>query len=110
MREISRLFADFPIAGMKFWDGALVLEQLKVGEGLTLAAEPDNHVDPDAIALYRNNTKLGYVPRDQNELVAKFLNLGHDDVFECRILKVDPYAEPWNQVRVGLYIVDKNKG
>ena len=54
--------------------------------------------------------KLGYIPRDQNDLAAQLLRFGHDGVLECRILKVDKKAETWNQVRVGLYMTDKVKG
>ncbi len=31
---------------------------------------------------------------------------GHKDVFEARVQKVDPEAEPWLQVRVGIYVKD----
>ena len=54
--------------------------------------------------------KLGYIPRDQNGLAAQLFRFGHDDVLECRILKVDKKAETWNQVRVGLYMTGKAKG
>ena len=31
---------------------------------------------------------------------------GHKGVFEARVQKVDPEAEPWLQVRVGIYVKD----
>ena len=31
---------------------------------------------------------------------------GHKGVFETRVQKVDPEAEPWLQVRVGIYVKD----
>ena len=30
---------------------------------------------------------------------------GHD-ILELRVLQVDPEADPWEQVRVGLYVAD----
>ena len=98
MSSSSRYVADFNVAGMRYWDGAKVISKLKPGKKLRLVAEPHNPADPNAVAIYRKDVKLGYIPRDQN------------DVLECRILKVDKKAETWNQARVGLYMTDKAKG
>lgn len=106
----SRYVADFNVAGMRYWDGAKVISKLKPGKRLRLVAEPHNPADPNAVAIYRKDVKLGYIPRDQNDLAAQLLRFGHDGVLECRILKVDKKAETWNQVRVGLYMTDKVKG
>lgn len=109
MNKSSRYITDFDIAGMRYWDGATVLSKLKPGKKLSLVAEPHNPADPDAVAIYRKDVKLGYVPHDQNFLIAQLLRFGHNDVVECRILKVNAKEETWKQVRVGLYVVDKTK-
>ena len=106
MSNRSRHMADFYIAGMRFWDGATVLSKLKPGKKLTLVAEPDNPVDADAVAIYRKGVKLGFVPSYLNEIPAQLLRFGHGDVLECRVLKVDPQADPWRQVYVGIYMTD----
>ncbi|MDO4442613.1 MAG: HIRAN domain-containing protein [Slackia sp.] len=107
MAERSKHLADFHIAGMRFWDGALAIDKLKPGKKLDLVAEPDNPHDSNAVAIYRKGIKLGYIPRDSNAFIAQLLFFGHKDVVECRVLCVNPEAEPWNQVRVGLYMTDK---
>lgn len=107
MEARSKHIGDFFIAGMRYWDGALVLADLVPGETLTLIAEPHNPNDPDAVAVYFGTTKLGYIPRDHNTLFAQLLYFGHEDVMECRVLKVDPREEPYKQVRIGLYMTDK---
>lgn len=109
MSNTSRYIADFDIAGMRYWDGATVLSKLKPGKKLTLVPEPDNQADPHAVAIYRKDVKLGYIPRDQNLMAAQLFRFGHTDVLECRILKVNPEAETYKQVHVGLYITDKTK-
>lgn len=38
--------------------------------------------------------------------MATLAHFGHADVFEARVIQVDPEAEPWKQVRVGLYVSD----
>lgn len=103
----SRYLCDFNIAGMRYWDGATVLGKLKPGKRLRLVAEPQNPYDHDAVALYRKDVKLGYVPKARNSLIAQMIRFGHEDVFECRVIAVDGGAEAWNQVRVGIYVTDK---
>ena len=109
MAEDSRHLADFFVAGMRYWDGALVVSDLKPGKKLRLMAETDNAYDHNAVAIWRKKTKLGYIPADENALAAQLLRFGHGDVIECRVLSVDPTADPWKQVRAGLFITDARK-
>ena len=51
MYEPSRSIMTFHIAGFQFWDGALVLDQLKAGIQLRLVPEFDNPHDPRAVAI-----------------------------------------------------------
>ena len=106
MYEPSRQVSTFFIAGFKNYDGAGELGKLAPGKKLKLRPEPDNPHDPDAVALYRGKTKLGYVPRGENGLIALLSFYGHADVFECRVLQVDKRADPWKQVRVGVFVCD----
>ncbi len=106
MNTYSRYLADFNVAGMRYWDGALVLSKLEPGEKLQLILEPHNSHDSDAVAIYFNNKKIGYIPQELNFFPAQLLRFGHQNVLECRILKVDKNADPWKQLRVGLYVTD----
>lgn len=109
--EPSRQITSFFIAGFQHWDGASVLSELAVGEGLLLEAEPANPYDPEAVAILRGEVKLGYVPRDENALISLLTIYGHTDALECRVLQVAPEADPWKQVRVGLFVTDaRDKG
>lgn len=105
----SRYMDDFYIAGMRYWDAAPVLRDLGPGDNLSLVAEPDNPHDPDAVAICWEGSKLGYIPRESSALPAQLLAFGHDDVVECRILKVDPQAETYKQIHVGLYMIEKGR-
>ena len=102
----SRQLYSFCIRGFQYWDGALVLEKLKVGDGLELRIEADNPHDPDAVAIYKDSSKLGYVPAESLSLM---LFYGHEAAFEARVLQVNREVEPWKQVRVGIYVAD-NRG
>lgn len=106
MYEPSRQISSFYIAGFQYWDGALVLSELKVGERLRLVPEFDNPHDSSAMAIYRGKTKMGFVPGSENELLALMFFYGHSDGFELRVLQVSPDQKPWEQVRVGMYVTD----
>lgn len=104
--EPSRRITSFHIRGFQYWDGPLVLNELKVGDALDLIPEPDNPEDPYAIAIYAKGTKLGYVPREENGLLSLMFFYGHANLFEVRILQVSTENAPWEQVRVGIYVKD----
>lgn len=106
MYEPSRHLATFYLAGFQYWDGALVLNRLKPGNELTLEPEPDNPHDPEAVAVRFRSTKVGYIPASENSFVSIMSHFGHADAFELRVLQVNRKAEPWKQVRVGLYVRD----
>ena len=59
-----------------------------------------------AVAIYLEGAKLGYIPREYNSVIAQLMYFGHEDVFEAFVLGVDPEAEPWKQVRVGVRVRD----
>lgn len=106
MYEPSRLISSFHIAGFKYWDGACVLGELRAGEGLQLVPEPDNPYDSQAVAIYRGSDKLGFVPAELNGTLSLMLHYGHAAAFEARVQQVAPESSPWEQVRVGIYVVD----
>jgi len=103
----DRHFSDFHIAGFTYYNGVDVFEDLKIGKELLLKAEPENPYDPNAVAIYYQKDKLGFVPRDKNDALSKFLNLGYSDMFEVKINQVNPNTYPEKQIRVVVRIKEK---
>ena len=103
----DRHFSDFHIAGFTYYDGVDVFENLKIGKELLLKAEPKNPHDPNAVAIYYQEAKLGYVPRDKNDAISKFFKLGYTDLFEVKINQVSPDTYPEKQIRVVVRIKEK---
>ena len=48
--------------------------------------------------------KIGYIPRDENEPLAYFLDMGWSHIFECRISGIKPDAHPEHQVHMTIKI------
>jgi len=96
----SRHFLDFQLAGFTYWDGLEVFDQLKHGTKVRLVAEPDNPYDNEAVAVYFEDKKLGYVPKNRNAEISKFLFFGYEDIFEAMINRVSPDHHPEAQMGV----------
>ncbi|HPB05925.1 MAG TPA: HIRAN domain-containing protein [Prolixibacteraceae bacterium] len=105
----DRHFSNFNIAGFTYYDGIEVFSELKIGTLLTMVAEPNNKYDPSAVAIYYNDKKLGFVPRENNELLFKFMELGHKELFEIRVNRISPESHPEKQIGVIVRINEKNK-
>lgn len=107
--EPSRHFMDFHIAGFAYYDGLDVISELKLGTPVQLVGEPDNPHDPEAVAIYYQNKKLGYIPTGKNTVFSTFLYFGHTDLFEARIQMVATDTHPERQFRVVVKVRDIRK-
>jgi hypothetical protein len=103
----DRHFSNFSLAGFTYYDGIEVFQELKVGTLLTMQAEPENKYDPNAVAIYYNDKKLGFIPKEENKPIFQFLTLGHTDLFEARINRISPESHPEKQVGVVVRINEK---
>lgn len=104
--EPSRRILDSNVAGFSHWDGFLVFNKLKPGSKLKLRAEFDNPYDPNAVAVYFKGTKIGFVPRRSNFLIAQLIRFGHADVLEARVTHVNAQAHPEEQVQMAVLVRD----
>ncbi|MCY3689815.1 MAG: HIRAN domain-containing protein [Gammaproteobacteria bacterium] len=87
-----------PINGFQYYDGEKMLPRLRAGQRLSLRREPRNPHDERAVAVYRRNRKLGYLPRAENTAVAYLMDSG--ERLESVVAEVMPENYPWNAVRV----------
>ena len=70
----AKKIVDFYIAGYIFYQGQDIESYIKESDILHLKREPENIHDNNAIAIYRNEVKLGYIPRNHNEILANILD------------------------------------
>lgn len=109
-QEKRRFFMHCNIAGFTYWDGCLALEQLKVGSKLELIPDDKNRHDINAVAIYYDDYKLGYIPSSKAESVRQFFDMGHNDIFETRVSRINKEEHPESQVLINIYIKNKNYG
>ena len=97
-------FLSCDIAGFTFHDGAIVMCDLAIGKKLRLVRESGNIHDPNAIAIWFGDSMLGYIPRSDNEYMAKLIDMGYADIFDARVQRVSPEERPEHQVGVIIYL------
>ncbi|GAA4058056.1 HIRAN domain-containing protein [Amphibacillus indicireducens] len=104
--ERSRHLMDFHIAGFAYYDGLDVIEELTLGKHVELVPESDNPYDPEAVVIFYDGKKIGYVPKDKNALLSKLLYFGHANIFDARIQYINKETHPERQFRVVVKIAD----
>lgn len=104
----DRHFTHFYIAGFTYYEGVDVFNKLKIGTELSLKQEPDNNFDNYAVALFYKDTKLGYIPKNSNKEISKFLQMGYNNLFEAKINQVSSNEHPEQQIGVVIKIKQKS--
>ena len=115
MKAKKLFFKECHLAGRQYHDVDEVWEELHVGTLLELERDLDNRYDKNAVAVIYNqgldedtgervDYLLGYIPSGENEEIAQLLEMGWNDVFECRISKITPDAHYQNQIRLTIRI------
>lgn len=110
MKPRRKFFTETNIAGLKYYDAPLVYEDLKVGTHLVLEHEPTNPVDHNAVqVIYQPDHEgqgyvLGYIPKEENQIIAAFIEMGWNQVFECRISTIRSDAYHDQRIHITIYI------
>jgi hypothetical protein len=95
------------VRGFKYYEGPQLLKELEAGAILQLVREPHNRFDDFAIALYYNNKKIGFVPMEHNEILAKLLDA---DLLKlhAEIQAVEPTAKTWENIAFTIYALKES--
>lgn len=97
------LLLESPLAGYQYHRADGVWPFLRVGEPLRLVREPNNPHDPNAIAIYFRNDRLGYVPRNENRALAVMLD--HGEKIRGYVTKLINGADPWQRLRFRVELI-----
>ena len=96
------LVQSSPVAGFQFHEGKRVWNQLKVGDALALVRESDNAHDARAVRVEWEGHLLGYVPRAENDAVARQLDRGNK--LEARIVRLTKHRDPWKRIEFEVFL------
>ncbi len=101
-REIYLL--DIVVAGTTFCAEIETLEpQLLPETVLKMIRQPHNKHDELAIGIYFNNTRIGWVPMEHNEVISRLMDAGK--AFFCRIESTKRKGN-WVKIDVKIFMVE----
>ena len=120
MKAKKLFFKECHLAGRQYHDVDEVWEDLRVGTLLELERDLDNRYDGDAVAvIFRKVVDeekgeseaylLGYIPADENEIIAHLLEMGWNDILECRISRIIPDTYYENQIHLTIRVKRNSK-
>jgi HIRAN domain len=96
------LVQSSPLAGFQYYEGKALWAQMKRGDPLALIREPDNPHDPLAVRVEWNGHKLGYLPRRENQAVAR--QLDHGNPLQARIVRLVKHRDPWKRIELEVFL------
>jgi hypothetical protein len=101
-REIYLL--DIVVAGTSFCEHLGEVEPLLLQDKvLKMIRQPENKYDKLAIGIYLDNTRIGWIPMEHNEVISRLMDAGK--AFFCRIEKTTRKKE-WLQVKARIFMVE----
>lgn len=67
-----------PVVGVTFRPAQVknIVKSLNIGDEVQLQADPENEYDSTAVAVYYDDTHIGFVPKEQNTELFKRLTDG----------------------------------
>ena len=101
IREIH-LFDSF-VAGTMHLQDPSVLEEVTVGDKLTLMREENKFDDNAILLLTESGKKIGYVPEKDNQIFARLMDAGK--MLAAKVTKIERRGS-FYQISIGVYLVD----
>ena len=90
------------VAGLQY--GEMAEHTFSPNEELKAVREPDNPYDRYAVALYKENRRVGYIPRTNSRIIASLLDSEHD--LRIRVRHFESKKEAWERLWVSIWLRD----
>uniref|UniRef100_A0A6H1ZT27 Putative HIRAN domain containing protein n=1 Tax=viral metagenome TaxID=1070528 RepID=A0A6H1ZT27_9ZZZZ len=116
MVEERKALYEFHVAGVQHHKLHTCIEEIKVGDILTLTSEPTNRFDPNAVRVefesinQDSGIMLGYVPAAKGDYSTKVSAAMMTRRLRCEVLELNPEAKTWEQLKVGIFDEDEVPG
>ncbi len=96
------------VAGFRHYRGMELLNEMEVNDLIELRREPKNLYDDFAIALYWQQEKIGFIPAEFNETIARLLDAEALPLL-ASITHLHKEVKPWENVGVAVYFLQEEK-
>lgn len=89
------------VAGFRYYTGKNILSKFRIGDMLTMKREADNKYDKNAIALYWNDAKIGFIPAQENTLLSRLLDADSVKLI-AEITHIEKDAQLWESIAIAV--------
>lgn len=96
------------VRGFQYYEGPKIIKKINKSGLVELVREPDNSYDSNAIAIYFNQLKIGFIPRESNELLSTLLDTELLQL-QAEITHIEPDAHDWEKIHVAIYALKEIK-
>ncbi len=101
-QQVRLLVQSSPLAGFKYHQAPALWRDMRIGDALELAREPDNAYDARAVRVDWQGHKLGYVPRAHNAALAWAMDRG--EFLAARVSRLQPHRNPRKRIEFEVYV------
>ena len=91
------------VAGTSFRNLTNIEKSLEAKAAISLKREAKNKFDEFAIALYFEKNKIGYLPKDKNEVIARLMDAGKQFY---SIIEAKEWEGNWLRLDIKTYLKD----
>ena len=89
------------VAGLQHYDALDV--EFSQGQTLQLHRESDNPYDRYAVSLYRDDMKIGYIPKENSRIIASLIDNGV--ALETKVRYFDASRPLWERLWISIWQV-----
>lgn len=91
------------VTGLSHHNYAMFAKQIEVGDELVMERDVTNRFDQNAIRLLWNGEQIGWVPKEQNDVIAKLMDANLD--VRCAVISHDrDVGDLQRRLYVGIFI------
>lgn len=96
------------VRGFRYYNGPKIISEINKSGLLELVREPENKYDNNAIALYFNNQKIGFIPMESNEILSVLIDADLLKV-QAEITHIEPQAADWEKIHVAIFALKETQ-
>lgn len=100
-KQPEPIITQVPIAGLKYYRAVELSDLMRSGDELTFSHEADNEHDPDAVVIFWNRNKIGYIPSSHAKQIRNLMD--KYQMILGKIKHIDPEAGESRWVTLNIY-------
>jgi hypothetical protein len=95
---------DTYVAGVSYLKDKSVLEEIAVGDKLTLRREINKFDEKAILLITKSEKKLGYIPEKDNVIFSRLMDAGK--MLSATVTEIKKKSIDYHQISIGIYLVD----